>query len=391
MPLYRYTGYRQDGTAVDGTIEAEGYKDALSGVKARGVYPRDVMEYAEEGGRWFSKRPDPALLSRISRQLSTLLNSGVPVVDALRSIADEQHGRWKGVMVRLRDHVAGGASLSRALEQQSEIFPEFYIAMVAAGEASGSVGRVLDRIASYLDRQETVKANVRTAMIYPIFMSAVGFTVLSFLFIFVVPKIVRIFEYTKSALPLVTVVLIMISNLFVHYWWLLGLITIAIVYAIGHANRRHRTFIDRMKLSLPGGVLRTLYFGRFARTLSFLLDGGLPALKALELAGKSAGNRVVEGWIVEAARRVSEGARLSSSIEGMPPVLRQLIATGEKSGSLVPLLASAADAYEAEFDRQVRRALSLVGPLMILVMGLIVGFIVLAVLLPLFQLNQLVG
>jgi general secretion pathway protein F len=262
--------------------------------------------------------------------------------------------------------------------------------MVAAGEQSGRLDMVLTRIADFLEGQEAMRSKIRTAMIYPLFMISVGFVVLSFLFTFVVPKIVRIFENAKSALPFVTVILIAISNLFVNYWWAIIIIVAAIFFSAGRIKEKNRPFIDRLKLKLPGGLLQSLYLGRFSRTTAFLLEGGLPLLKALELAAKSIGNSILEQKIRNAARMVAEGARLSASLEGFPSVLLQLISTGEKSGTLTEVLNRAANSYEEDFERKVQKALSLLEPSMILLMGLIVGFIVLAILLPMFQLNQLV-
>ena len=390
MPLFHYKGYKADGSQTAGTIEADGVQDAIETVRARGVYPKDISEFRHAESGWFSKKYDAALLPYITRQLSTLLSSGVPLIDALRSLSEENSGFWKGVLVGIRENVAAGASLSRALEAHPRLFPEFYVNMVAAGEQSGTLDGILLRVADFLEKQASIRSKLRTAMIYPVFMASVGFIVMSFLFTFVVPKIVRIFENSKSALPFVTVVLIKISNLFVNYWWAIIILAVLVTVAARRLRERHGRYLDALKLKIPGSVLRSLYFGRFARTLGFLLGGGLPMLKSLELSAKSTGNVVVEERIRRAAKGVAEGARLSASLEGFPPVLLQLIATGEKSGSLVEVLNKTAESYEEDFERRVQKALALLEPSMILIMGLVVGFIVLAVLLPMFQLNQLV-
>jgi len=390
MPIFQYTGYRPDGSSTEGTIEADGLQAAVSGVKALGVYPRDVTEYAHKEKGWGIRRSESRLLPNITRQLSILLAAGVPMIEALRSLSEEKSGFWKGLLVDIRDRISAGASLSRALGQYQKIFPDFYRNMVEAGEQSGTLDMVLQKVADFLEKQASVREKIRTAMVYPAFMASVGFVVMSFLFTFVVPKIVRIFENSQSALPLITVILIFISNIFVHYWWLLILIAAAIPALIRRTRKNNRPIIDRIKLKVPGGLMQVLYYGRFARTLGFLLDGGLPMLRALELSAKSIGNIVLEEMIMLAATRVAEGARLSASLEGFPPMLLQLISTGEKSGTLVELLGKAADTYEEEYERRVQKFLSLLEPVMILLMGLIVGFIVLAVLLPMFQLNQLV-
>lgn len=373
-----------------GTIEADGLPDALSAIRGQEIFAREVREHLSGGKRWLPSRNHAALLPPLTRQLSTLLAAGVPLMDALRSLSEEHKGFWKGLLVDVRERVSGGASLSRALEGYPRIFPEFYRTMVAAGEQSGTLDKILDRLADFLERQSGVRAKVRTALIYPAFMAGVGFMVLSFLFAFVIPKIVRIFESSKSALPLATQVLICLSNLFVHYWWVVAVAALSCAAGAREMRKKRRGLIDAVKLRLPGNLVQSLYYARFSRTLGFLLEGGLPLLRALELSAKAVGNVVLEGRINGAARRIAEGARLSSSLEGFPPVLLQLIATGEKGGRLAVVLDKAADSYEEEFGRRVQQALSLLEPAMILLMGLAVGFIVLAVLLPMFQLNQLV-
>lgn len=390
MPIFHYKGYKPDGSRTSGTIEAEGLQDAVLSIKSQGVYPKDVTEYSQEEKGPLGARYDQTLLPYITRQLSTLIAAGVPLIDSLRALSEESEGLWKGLLVGVRDRVSGGSSLSRALEGYPKVFPEFYVNMVGAGEQSGTVDKILVRLADYLEKQASIKAKIRTAMIYPVFMTSVGIVIMSFLFTFVVPKIVRIFENAKAALPFVTVILIAVSNLFVNYWWALLIAAALCFLGVRKLQRRNRKFFDGIKLRLPGNVMQSLYFGRFTRTLGFLLDGGLPMLKSLELSAKSIGNAVLGERILRAAEKVAEGGRLASSLEGLPSVLLQLISTGERSGTLVEVLNKAADSYEEEFERRVQKALALLEPLMILLMGLIVGFIVLAVLLPMFELNQLV-
>jgi general secretion pathway protein F len=246
------------------------------------------------------------------------------------------------------------------------------------------------QLADYLESQNTVRAKVRSAMIYPLLMMGVSIVVLSFLFTFVIPKIVKIFSDTKATLPFITLVLIFVSNILINYWWLIA----GLVIGAGAAAKRflgtRRLLVDRALLRLPGNVIQSLYYSRFARTLGFLLGGGLPMLKALSLSARSMGNRHLEAGVLNAERKVAEGQSLSSTLVGFPPVFVQLIATGEKSGRLPETLNRAAQSYEEEFNRKVNRAVSLFEPAMILVMGLVVLFIVLAVLLPMFQLNQLI-
>jgi general secretion pathway protein F len=391
MPIFAYKGYKTDGSRAVGTLEADGLQDAILRVKSLGIYPKEVDEYVErDRKRQWLRRSDQSLLPYITRQLSTLLSSGVPVMESLKSLSEENRGFWKGLLVSVREHVAGGASLSRALEEYPQVFPEFYVNMVAAGEQSGTLDQVLARLADFLEKHASIRGKIQMAMIYPAFMVCVGFVVLSFLFTFVIPKIVKIFEDTKAALPLVTIILIGISKLFVNYWWAIIGILVALILGINKLQKSHRPWVDQMKLRIPGNIVQNLYYARFSRTLGFLLNGGLPMLRALELSAKSIGNLFLEDKVAEGVRKVAEGGRLSVSLEGFPPVLLQLISTGEKSGRLGEVLNKAADSFEEEFGRRVQKALSLLEPLMILLMGAVVGFIVLAVLLPMFQLNQLV-
>jgi general secretion pathway protein F len=390
MPIFQYKGYKADGSQAAGTIEANSAKDAALRLRESGLYPKNVREAIYQRRFSLSQRPDVSLLPSITRQLSTLLSSGVTLMDAITSIAEEQRGFWKNVLVSIKEKVAAGSSLSKAFEEYHSIFPEFYVHMVAAGEASGNLDNVLGNMADFLESQASLRSKVRTSMIYPVFMVCVGFVVLSFLFAFVIPKITRIFKDTQSALPFITVVLIAASDIIQHYWWLIIGALAGAVFGFKRLREKNRLFIDRLILRLPGNIPQSLYFGRFARTLGFLLEGGLPVLRALELGAKSMGNESLEKKVNEAGKRVAEGARLSGSLDGFPPVLLQLIATGERSGQLVPILKKAAASYEEEFSRRVQKALSYLEPTMILVMGLIVGLIVLAVLLPIFQLNQLI-
>lgn len=390
MPIFRYKGYKPDGAETSGAVDAEGYQDAVLKLKKLNIFPGEVREYRHRGERRFFRRNNIRLLPYITRQLSTLLAAGVPLKEALKSLSEEGDGFWRGLLVAARERIEGGASLSRAMEGFPEVFPEFYVNMVAAGEQSGTLDKALSRLADFLERQASINSKIKSSMIYPVFMVCVGFIVMSFLFVFVIPKIVRIFEDSKSALPFVTVVLIGVSNFFVNYWWLITALAASSVILIRKMSRERRDLMDRLKLRIPGGMLQSLYYARFTRTLGFLLDGGLPMLRSLELSAKSAGNIVLEKKIRDAGKRVAEGARLSSSLDGFPPVLLQLISTGEKGGRLPEVLNKAADSYEEEFGRRVQRALYLLEPSMILLMGIIIAFIVFAVLLPMFQLNQIV-
>jgi general secretion pathway protein F len=390
MPIFQYKGYRADGSRMAGSIEATSRSEAVLRLKDAGCYLKVLNESSSGKKRWVLAGRDNSLLPSTTRQLATLLGAGVTLMDALTSIAEENSGYWRSVLVEIKERVAGGSGFSKAMQDYPDIFPEFYIHMTAAGEASGTLDRVLLKLAGYLESESALRSKVRVSMIYPVFMICVSFVVLAFLFAFVIPKITRIFGDTQSALPFITVALIWISDIFQRFWWLLSGALIAGIWGVRRIKEKKRILFDTIILRLPGNIVQSLYYGRFARNFSVLLEGGLPVLRALELSAKSTGNALLAARIAEAGKRVAEGARLSATLDGFPPVFLQLIATGEKSGRLAEVLATAASSYEEEFSRRVQKGLSILEPAMILVMGLFVGLIVLAVLLPIFQLNQLI-
>jgi general secretion pathway protein F len=268
------------------------------------------------------------------------------------------------------------------------IFPDFYTGMIAAGESSGKLTEVLLKLADYLESELNIRNKITTALVYPAFMAFVSIGIVLFLFTFVIPKITKIFEETSASLPFVTIILIWISSALKNFWWLLVALAAGAVFLFRKIKRTNRALIDSMLLKEPTGILMGLYMLRFSMTMGFLLSGGLPILKAMQLTSKATGNVVLENKIMAAQTRVSQGAKLSSSLEGFPPTLLQLISTGEQTGKLPQVLEKTAESYESEFDRKLQRVISLLEPVMILVMGLVVGFIVVSVLLPIFEMNQ---
>lgn len=390
MPIFQYKGYRDDGSQISGTIEANSSRDAVLKLKEIGLYPVKINEAVYKKGLSLIKRSQRTLLITTTRQLAILLSSGVPLVEALTSIAEEHKGYWKNLLIGIRDKIISGMGFAKSLEDYRDVFPEFYANMIAVSEASGNLDTVLNQLADFLEAQDIIKSKIRLSMIYPLFMIFTGFIVLSFIFTFVIPKIVTIFKETKTTLPFITIILINISDLFRKFWWIIIGFLIGLIYLFRRLKENNRLFVDKTLFYSPGEIFKNLYYGRFTRALGFLLGGGLPVLKALELSARSTGNKFLEEKIFEAKKRVAEGAKLSSSLEGLSPFLVQLISTGEKSGQLVEVLKKAAETYEEEFSRSIQRFVSLLEPLMILFMGLLVGFIVLAILLPIFQLNQLI-
>ncbi len=389
MPVFKYTGYNQEGSETNGIIEADGQKDAALKVKSKGIFPKEITEAASGKKRVIFKKAPPLILPVITRSLSTLLSSGVPLIDSIASISAEQKGVWRNMLTDIRESLAGGSTLARAMQTYPSIFPSFYTGMVEAGENSGKLTDVLLKLADYLESETSIKNRVKTALIYPAFMTSISILIIAFLFTFVIPKITSIFEGTSATLPFITIVLIWISDILKSFWWLLLGIIAGASFLFRKLKETKKELIDSILLRDPSGILMGLYMLRFSMTMGFLLSGGLPILYAMQLTSKATGNVVLENRIMAAQNLVSQGAKLSTSLEGFPPTLLQVIATGEQTGTLPEVLKRTADSYEAEFDRKLQRAIGLLEPSIILLMGIVVLFIVLAVLLPIFDLNQM--
>jgi general secretion pathway protein F len=391
MPVFKYKGYDQAGSLTEGVIEADGQRDAVLKIKTKGIFPKEIEEALSGRKKILSKKPSRLVLSSVTRRLSILVSSGVPLMDAISAISAEHKGEWRNILTGIKDRLAGGSTLARAMEAHPEVFPESYTGMIAAGESSGKLTDVLLKLADFLEKEITIKNKVRTALVYPSFMACVSILIVVFLFIFVIPKITKIFEDTSVSLPFITIMLIWISTFFKNFWWVLLLCAGGMAALYKNIRETKKELIDALLLKEPLGILMELYMLRFSMTIGFLLSGGLHILNAMQLAAKSIGNAVLEKKVIEAKEKVSQGASLSVSLEGFPPTLLQIISTGEKTGKLAEVLMKTSESYEAEFDRKLQGAISLLEPVLILTMGLVVGFIVVSVLLPIFEMNQIMN
>ena len=329
------------------------------------------------------------MLAGLTRRLSTLVSSGVPLIDAISALSSEQTSEWRDLLTDVKERIAGGSSFARAMQAHPTVFPDFYTGMIAAGENSGKLANVLLKLADFLENDIKIKDKIKTALIYPGFMACVSVGIILFLFTFVIPKITKVFDETSTALPFTTVILIWISSTLKNYWWLLLGSAAGLAVLFQKIMDTKKELIDALLLKDRTGILMGLYMLRFTMTMGFLLSGGLPILKAMQLSSKATGNAVLERKIMAAETLVSQGAKLSSSLEGFPPTLLQIISTGEQTGKLPEVLLKTSESYETEFDRKLQRAVSILEPALILAMGLIVGFIVVSVLLPIFELNEI--
>ncbi len=402
MPTFRYKAYSATGSSVSGSVEAESERQAVVLLKGKGLLPREVVEEggAKDRTSSFSFRRGVSTdeLSLFTRRLATLVASSVPLFEAMGSLCEqEESGLLRQTLVRVKERIAEGAALSRALAAEPDIFGESYVSMVAAGEAGGALDAVLERLADFLEEQEQVRSKVTSALIYPLLMVVVGGGVMLFLLTVVIPRIVTIFEDSKAALPLITVILIKVSHFFQGYWWIPLSLAVASVPLYRSAMKRDDMRLKRdgllLRLPLAGGMVQRLILSRFARVLGLLLSSGVPIMRALEITGEVMVNRVYRTFLRGVMEDVAQGGSLSASLKKsplFPPLLVHLTGVGEKSGNLEEMLVKAGVAYEREFTARLTRLMGLMEPLMVLAMGLAVGIVVLAVLLPIFELNQLI-
>ncbi|HEY4707579.1 MAG TPA: type II secretion system F family protein [Thermodesulfobacteriota bacterium] len=397
MPNFSYRAYDRAGSQVAGTINAAGVKEAVQELKNTGLYPTSVNESGAKGSA-AKGRVKADVLAAFTRQLATLLASGTSLTEAL-SVLSENAGnpRLSSIVLSLKESIAGGSSFAKALEAHGNVFTPMYRGLVVAAEASGSLESVLPRLADYLEKRAKISSEVRAALTYPALMTFVGVSVLGFLFVFVIPRITRIFEETGAALPFITVVLLWTADLIGGYWHA----AIALFGGLGWlAWRKAGTpkgirLIDNLLLKLPwfGPIVMSFYVASFSRTLGSLLKGGVQFLKALEITAEAVGNNNFREMIGAAVKDCTGGSALSASLKAsglLPPVVVHMIGVGERSGSLDEMLLKTAEAYDAEFENGVKKSLTLLEPVLILVMGVVVGFIVLAMLLPIFELNQVI-
>ncbi|MCX7983164.1 MAG: type II secretion system inner membrane protein GspF [Syntrophales bacterium] len=406
MPVYEYVALDLRGRKKKGLLEAETLSHAQRKLRTQQVYPvklREVKERKETHliseifKNWFS-RVSLREITALTRQLSTLIGAGLPLVTSLDVLVSQtSENRLRKVLAQLKDSINEGNSLTHSLSQFPMIFNHFYVNMVKAGELSGALPLVLERLAEYLERQEILRSKIRSALAYPTLMFFIGFAVLFFLVSFVVPNITRIFQDTHQRLPVFSLMLISVSGFLEKYWWvLLAAFAGAIVFVQSYLRTNQgRRIWDEGKIKIPilGPVFEQIYLARFSRTLGTLLQSDVPLLQALEITRPVINNEVFSEIIRKAVTEVEEGRSLAEAISKngrFPPLVLEMIAVGEQSGALEKMLFRTADALEREVEMKISVFTSLLEPVMILIMGFVVGFIVISILLPIFEMNQLV-
>ncbi|WP_101675675.1 type II secretion system inner membrane protein GspF [Alloalcanivorax mobilis] len=403
MPAFEFRSLDHRGKVKRGTTEADSARQVRQQLRAKGWVPLEVSEARDRhtGGGFSARFSGSGKLkggeqALITRQMATLLKSGLPVEQALGAVAKQAgNPRVERIVMAVRAKVLEGFSLAKALTEYPRAFPEMYRATVAAGEQSGHLEQVLEQLADYLETRDDTGRTVSQAMIYPAFIMVFSVLIIGFLMAFVVPKMVAVFANREQALPFVTVAVIALSD-FVRAWgWLVALIVIGAIFAFARAMRDDgfRMRVHRRLATLPliGTMMRASDSARLASTMSILGRSGVPLVDALFIASQVVGNLAIREAVQNAAARVREGGNLSRALDKsgyFPPMLVQMIASGETSGELDNMLSRAADYQERELNSTIQTMVGLLGPMMLLMMAGFVILIVLAVMLPIMQMNN---
>ena len=407
MPVYEYTALDGSGKNVSGIIDADSPVAARQRLRGKGVFPVEVKETTSKpkdlrpGSVSVSallKRVKPGEVSIATRQLATLLGAGVPLVASLEGLVSQiTNPVLKKMMAEIKESVNEGNSLAYALADYPRVFSGVYVNMVRAGEASGSLDVVLDRLADLGEHQHALRNRFRAALTYPVFMFFIGTVVLFFLITFVIPKITPVFEETHQTLPVPTVLLIGASDFLKSFWWVILIAAAMGAIVLGQLKKtpKGQYVWDEAKLRMPvfGPINRKIALARFARTLGSLLQGGVPLISALQIVRNVVNNVLIADVIDGAVEEIQAGKDLASPLgqsRWFPSIVIQMIAVGEQSGELESMLGKVADTYEREVAAQIMAMTSLLEPVMILIMGLIVLFIVVSILLPIFEMNQMI-
>ena len=402
MPVYNYKAINDKGESVKGVISAESVKIASDRLRKGGIYLSSIKEAA------VARRSSVSLpwsgvsvseLAVMTRQFSTLISSGLPLETSLVALYEQTDDqKLKEILSQVRSRVSEGSSLYSALEEHKSVFSDLYVSMVRAGEASGTLDVVLDRLADFLEKQQELTSKIRGAMIYPAIMFVVGLGVLVFMMTFVIPKVADIFEASNKALPFVTVVLISASD-FLRENFALILVFMAAVFFFVHKYVRTpsgRKVYDRFSLRIPvfGKMSSKVMISRFTRTLATLLSSGIPLLDSVRVSESVLGNSLYVENIRDVRVKVAEGAAFGSSLGQtgiFPPLVVRMVSVGEEAGKIEVMLSKVADMYDTEVDGMLATLTSLLEPVMILIMGVVMGFIVFAILLPVLNLTSVIS
>jgi len=403
MGAFEYTALDASGKERSGVLEGDTARHVRSQLREQQLLPVSVSELATreaQRGKTFTLGSGVSAtdLSLLTRQLATLAKAGLPLEEALLAVSQQsEKARVQSVILGVRAKVVEGHTLADGLGEYPRVFPEIYRATVAAGEQAGHLDEVLERLADYTENREVIRQKVLGALLYPVVLTVMCFSIVSILLVFVVPKVVAVFDSYRAKLPLSTRILIGVSD-FARHWGIYALIALALLGWFAWRQLKNpavRSRFERQQLRLPivGRVVRGFNTARFTRTLSILSGASVPVLEALRIAGEVVTNLPMREAVAQATARVREGAPIGRSLAAsrlFPPMTIHLISSGESSGELDTMLQRAAESQERELDGLLTAMMGLLGPLLIVGMGVFVVGIVFAMLLPIFQMNSLI-
>ncbi|KAF3996608.1 type II secretion system inner membrane protein GspF [Glaciimonas immobilis] len=405
MPAFRYEAVDAVGSTTKGVLNADSAKAARVDLRAQGLLPLLVEAIAQQTDaagnlqrRGFAEHLSTTEIALFTRQLASLLEAGLPLEQALTALLEQAERTYqRDLIASIRSDVTGGASLSAALAAHPRDFADIYRALVASGEQIGQLSRVLSRLADYIERRNALVQKVKLAFTYPAIVTVVAFVIVIFLLTYVVPQIVAVFANTKQKLPLLTVLMLATSDFVRHYGWMVLVAVIALFYgwraALKNPATKMRWHTWLLRAPLYGKFERSLNTSRFASTLAITTGSGVPILKALQTSRDTLSNVAMRQQVDTAAASVSEGVGLAQALarhKHFPPMLIHMIRAGEATGELPAMLDRAASAQEQDLERRAMTIAGLLEPALILAMGVVVLLIVLAVLMPIIEINQLV-
>ncbi len=408
MPIYEYKAFDQKGKSKKGIIEADSEASARNKLRAVGMYPEELKENFSQSSKKGKKklttsfsfeRIKSAEIHIFTRQLATLLGAGIPLVSSLSSLLEQtSNPALKKVLAQIKDNVNEGNTLTNSLARHPKLFSTIYINMVRAGEASGALDIVLEKLADFGEKQQMLQGRLKAALVYPVFMAVIGSAILFILITYIVPNITKVFADMERTLPLPTRLLIALSNFLRGYWWLvfLGMVGLFFVFRSFVRSRKGRRRWDLLKLKAPiiGSVTQKVILARFASTMASLLGSSVPLVTSMQIVQSIVNNSLIAEVVEEAIERIRKGKSMASALGSspwFPPIFVQMVGVGEQSGNLEPMLLKVSEAYEREVDMAIMGMTSLIEPIMIAAMGAAVGFVVLSILLPIFEMNQMVG
>ncbi|MGQ9700899.1 MAG: type II secretion system F family protein [bacterium] len=400
MPTFVWKGRTATGASASGELSAQSQADVVAALRQKKIIPTSIkIKEEKKGFALFGGRVSKRALSVFTRQFSTMLGAGLPLLTCLEILSKQtESAGLKTVLGEVRADVEGGLSLADALRRQPKVFDNLFVNMVESGETGGALDVILERLATYLEKSVALQRKIRGAMIYPVIISVVAVVAIAVLLIFVIPIFAKMYQGVGRELPAMTQLVIKLSDFMkiAALPLLIGLILLFTIIRRWHKTESGAKTMDPLFLKLPvfGDLIRKQAIGRFSRTLSTLLSSGVPIIDALEITAKSAGNWVIEDAILKARVSIKGGENIADPLAKtavFPPMVTQMIAIGEASGGLDEMLKKVADFYDAEVDQAVENLTNALEPIIMVFLGGIVGFLVISMYLPIFQLASTIA